>query len=134
MCHPLGAKIISNSLWPLLEKFSRLSCYSQTSTVSTLLLIHLNRGSCKRKLLPLNLLSRRKKILGDSITFLVSCMIVCCVLSHSSFWCFIVFVLLLCLMFFSPIKNRKIWKIQKNSVCLYILVLVYLGWPLKQSS
>ena len=46
---PLGAKINSNSLWPLLKNFLRLSYYSQTLMDSTLLLIHLNNDLCKKK-------------------------------------------------------------------------------------
>ena len=37
--------------------------------------------------------------------------------------------------FFVLFKNKKLKKSEKykNSVCLYMLVLVYLWWPLKQS-
>ena len=73
MCHLLGVKINTNSLQPLLANFLRLSCYSLISMDSTLLLIHLNKGSCKRNVLHLGVPSGRKKIPSDSFTFLISC-------------------------------------------------------------
>ena len=73
MCHLLGVKINTNSLQPLLANFLRLSCYSLISMDSTLLLIHLNKGSCKRNVLHLVVPSGRKKIPSDSFTFLISC-------------------------------------------------------------
>ena len=84
VCHLLGAKINSNSLYPLLENF-QLLCYYQISMDSTPILIYLNKGLCKRKVLHPSLLSRRKKIPSDSLTFLISCMLGCCGLSQSSF-------------------------------------------------
>ena len=60
------------SLAPL-ANFLRLSCYSLISMDSTLLLIHLNKGSCKRNVLHLGVPSGRKKIPSDSFTFLISC-------------------------------------------------------------
>ena len=89
MCHLLGAKINSNSLQPLLENFLRLSCYSLTSMDSTFLLIHLNKGLCKRKIFHPSLSFGRKKIPSDSFTLLISCMVGCCGLSQSSFRCFV---------------------------------------------
>ena len=63
---------------------------------------------------------------------------VSCGLSHSSFWCFVclfVFLSSLCYVFsFFKNKKGKILKKYQNNVCLCIPVLVYLGWPLKQSS
>ena len=75
VCHLLGAKINFNFLQPFLENFFRLSCYYLISMDSTLLLIHLNKGLCKRKVLYPRLPSRRKKIPSDSFTFLISCMV-----------------------------------------------------------
>ena len=46
------------------------------------------------------------------------------------FGCFFVFILFF---YFSFHKNLKKLKNTKNSVCLCILVLMHLGWPLKQS-
>ena len=85
VCHPLGVKINSNPLWPILENFLRLSCYSLTSMDSTLLPIHMNKGLCKRKVLHPGLSFGRKKIPSDSFTLLISCMVGCCGLSQSSF-------------------------------------------------
>ena len=64
------------------------------------------------------------------------------VLSQSSFMHYFVlfnmflFVYFSVLLYFVFHKNKKFLKNQKNtknSVCLCTLVLVYLGWPLKQS-
>ena len=63
-----------------------------SSVDSTLLLIHLNKGLYKRKVLHPGLPSQRKKISSDSFTFLISHMVVCCGLSQFSF--FYVFVCL----------------------------------------
>ena len=49
----------------------------QISMDSTLLLIHRIKGLCKRKVLHPGLPSGRKKILSDSFTFLISCMVGC---------------------------------------------------------
>ena len=76
MCHLSVAKINSNSHWLLLENFLRLSCFFRTSMDSILLLIHLNKGSCKRKVLHPSLPSRRKETPSDSITFLPCCLCV----------------------------------------------------------
>ena len=73
--HLQKTKINFNSLWPFVENFLRRSCFSRTSMVSTLLLIHLNKGSCKRKALHPGLPFGRKKIPIDSFTFLISCMV-----------------------------------------------------------
>ena len=75
VCHLLGAKINSNFPQPPLENFLRPSCYSLISMDSTLLVIHLNKGSCKRKVLHPGLSFGRKKIPSDSFTFLISCML-----------------------------------------------------------
>ena len=72
VCHLLETKINSNFPQPLLENFLRLSCYSLISIDLTLLLIHLNKGSCKRKIPHIGLPSGRKKIPSDSFTFLIS--------------------------------------------------------------
>ena len=62
----------------------------------------------------------------------------CCGLSQSSFWCFVcLFVCLFFLKFFFLQKNKNekgIFLKNTKTVCLCILVLMYLGWPLKQSS
>ena len=76
VCHLSVAKINSNSHWLLLENFLRLSCFFRTSMDSILLLIHPNKGSCKRKVPHPSLPSRRKKTPSDSITFLPCCLCV----------------------------------------------------------
>ena len=43
------------------------------------------------------------------------------------------FVFMLCFKFFFLNKKMENFEKYKNSVCLYILVLVWLGWPLKQN-
>ena len=102
VCHLLETKINSNSFWVLLENFLRLSCFFRTSIDSILLLIHLNKGSCERKIPHPCLPSRRKRTTSDSITSLPCCLCGCwfmfSILSQSSFYdfflyaCFLVFV------------------------------------------
>ena len=72
-----------------LDNFLRRSCFYQTLMVSTLLFIHLDKSSCKRKNLHPSLPSRRKKILSDFFSFLISCMV------YGVFW--VSLVLMLCL-------------------------------------
>ena len=69
VCHLLGTKINSNFLQPILANFLRHSYFSRTLMVSTLLLIHLNNGSCKRKDPYLGLPSERKKFQAISSLF-----------------------------------------------------------------
>ena len=120
VCHLLAAKINFNSLWLLLENFLRLSCFFQTSMDSILLLIYLNKDSCKRKFPHLGLLFGRKRTLSNSITFLNYCLCVCCfmfsVLSQSSFYSFFLYA---CFVFFFFFKG-KIRKIQKQYMFVYI--------------
>ena len=48
--------------------------------------------------------------------------------------CFCLFIFQFCsILFFIKIKKIEKSEKYKNSVCLCTLVLVYLGWPLKQS-
>ena len=105
------------------------------------------KGILKGKVLPR---CGRKRALSDSITVSLSpfllwfALFVCFALfflSPSSFYTLLCLTCFVCLFFsfvlfcFSNKNKNKIEKSEKykNSVCLYTLVLVYLGWPLKQS-
>ena len=85
--------------------------------VSTLLLIHLNKGSRKRKDLHPGLPSGRKKTLSDFFYFLISCIV------HVVVWVNLVLMLYLfvCLFCFVLIFfNKKNWKKTKTMcVCVY---------------
>ena len=125
VCHLLAAKINFNSLWLLLENFLRLSCFFQISMDSILLLIYLNKGSCKRKVPYLGLISGRKRTPSDSITFLPYCLCACCfmfsVLSQSSFCSFFLYACFFFFLLFSFLnKKGKIRKIQKQCMFVYI--------------
>ena len=72
-----------------------------SSMDSTLLLIHLNKGLCKRKVLHPGLPSCRKKISSDSFTFLISRMLFIVV------WVNLVFYVFVCL------KDTK-------TMCVYV--------------
>ena len=79
----------------------------------------------------------KEKILSDFSSFLISCMIcgvvwVSLILMLCLFvWFFFFFFFFFCALFFLIKKLEKSEK-YKNNVCLCILVLMYLGWPLKQ--
>ena len=80
----------------------------------------------------------KEKILSDFSSFLISCMIcgvvwVSLILMLCLFvwFFFFFFFFFFCALFFLIKKLEKSEK-YKNNVCLCILVLMYLGWPLKQ--
>ena len=102
---------------------------------STLLLIHLNKSSRKRKVLHPGLPSRRKKISSDSFTFLISCMVGVVVWVSLVFYALFVCKFLCFVFYFIFIFNKK-GKVLKNTkivcVCVYWYVCTF-GWPLKQS-
>ena len=127
VCHLLAAKINSNSPWLLLENFLRPSCFFRTSMDSILPLIHLNKGLCKRKYPHPSLPPRRKRTPSDSITSFPNFQCVCCFMfstwSQSGFYAFFNFLICLFVLFWFVLIIKKN---TKNSVCLCILVLVYL--------
>ena len=139
MCYHLVVKIKFHHLWVFLEIFSRPSCSFWIWTVSIFPPHLRNKG-----VLPQNLKCGWKKVSSDLFTLslpLLAYLVVCFAflfLSQSNFmlcvfflcFCLVVFsfffFFFLILFFIKKMKNTK-------TVCLYILVLVYRGWPLKQN-
>ena len=126
-----------------LEIFSKPSCFFRIWMVSILPPYLQFKDLLKGKVLPR---CERKRVPSDSVTFSLSpsyfcfALLVCFVLL---FWVSLVlcialfnlflFVFFSVLVYFSfHIKKIEIEK-YKNSVCMCTLVLVYLGWLLKQS-
>ena len=84
--------------------------------VSTPLLIYLNKGLCKRKDPHPGLPSRRKKILSNFFSFLISCVV------HVVVWVSLVLILCLfvCFCFVLSFFNKKNKKNTKTvCVCVY---------------
>ena len=127
----------------LLQIFSKPSHSFRTWTVSILPPHRQFKGLIKGNVLPR---CGRKMAPNDSVTSSLSlflflfALLVCFALL---FWvslvlCFALFLFIFFLVltyFVFHIKIKKKWKIEKykNSVCLCTLVLVYLGWLMKQS-
>ena len=130
-----------------LEIFSKPSCSFQTWTVSILHPYRRFKGLIKGKVL---LGCERKRAPSDSITFFslflflllhnlcvlllfwVSLIFMLCLILHG----FVCFQFCLFIYIFLYKNNNNKLKNQKNTktMCvIYTLVLVYLGWPLKQS-
>ena len=80
VCHCLEAKINFKIFWLLLENFCRSCCSWQTLMGSILLLIHLSKALRKEMplLLPNLLFGRKKTLLSDLLTYLVSFVCTCC--------------------------------------------------------
>ena len=128
----------------MLVIFSRPSCSFRTWMVSILPPLHQFKGLIKGKDLPRY---GRKRTLSDFITFFYLLVLVCCITCVFCFYfwvslvlCFVLFNMFFFLFFFFLFLviffNKKKLKNQKNTktVCvLCTLVLVYLGWPLKQN-
>ena len=144
----MEARISFNPLLLPLEIFLKPLCSFRTWTVLILPPHHLFKGLIKGKVLPR---CGRKRTLSDFITFFYLLVFVLflhylCVLLL--FWvslvlCFALFNMFLfvyfqffvCFVFYIKIKIQKL-KNKKNTktVCVMCtLLLVYLGWPLKQS-
>ena len=130
----------------LLEIFTKALCSFWTWMVLTLPPHRRIKGLLNRKVLPR---CGRKKAPSDSVTYsfspllvFVFALLVCfafifwvniflCIALFNIF--LFVYLSVFALFCFSQ-KLKKNWKKKyKNSVCLCTLVLVYLGWPLKQN-
>ena len=142
-------KINFHSLFFLLEIFSKLLCSFRTWTILTLPLHCRIKGLLNGKVPPR---CGRKRAPSDSITYSLSLLRVFLFLHYLYVFAFIFWVsLVLCIAFFNMFlfghfsvllyfvfhknfkKNFEKSEKYKNSVCFCTLVLVYLGWPLKQS-
>ena len=137
MCYHLVVKIKFHHLWVFLEIFSRPLCSFWIWTVSIFPPHLRNKG-----VLPQNLKCGWKKVSSDLFTLslpLLAYLVVCFAflfLSQSNFMLCVFFFMFLfgCFQFFFFLILFFIKKMKNTkTVCLYILVLVYRGWPLKQN-
>ena len=142
-----GSQNQLNHLSLLSVTFSRPSCSFRTWIVSILPPHLWFKGLVKGKVLST---CGRKRTLSDFITFFYLLVFVCCITSVFCFYfwvslvlCFVLFNMFLFVYFqffvyfFFDIKIlKKNWKKSEKYKIVYVLctlVLVYLGWPLKQS-